>query len=294
MSGPGRQPDAGIASAVPAFGTLGFHRPGRPGQTGRVRHAWVAGRRAAALAMLTCVGLVLGSGVAAADLVVVPDQVDPGSREVTLTFRITEDDPAARPARLQLFLPTGRPLVGVRAPAPSGWTAQLTESDLPAPAPSADGPVSRIVTSVEWTATSPAPSIVELPVLVDVMPEGAGPVRFRVLETDASGRTEEWSNTWAEGGPKPAHDALLVRLGAAPPPPVQPAGHDHHGDESAVAAAAPAGSATPGAVAVTIGGALAAAAAIAGLTAVLGRRQRQRFEALFAQPDRTPAKPLAP
>ena len=283
MSVPGRQPNAGTATAVPAFGMLGFRWSGCPGQTGRMRDARVGGRRGVVLALLTWAGLLLCAGTAAAELVVVPDQVDPGSREVTLTFRITEDDPAARPARLQLFLPTGRPLVGVRAPAPSGWTAQLTETDLPAPAPSQDGPVSRIVTSIEWTATGPAPSIVELPVLVDVMPDGAGPVRFRLLKTDAAGRTEEWSNTWAEGGPKPAHDALLVRLGPPPPPPVQPASHgDHHGDESAVAAAAPAGPATPGAVATTVVGALLAAVAIAGLMAVLGRRQRQRFDAMSA------------
>ena len=99
--------------------------------------------------------------------------------------------------------------------------------------------------------------------------------------TDASGQTQEWSNTWAEGGPKPAHDSLLVRLGAPPPPPVQPASHgDHHGDEAAVASTAPVGPATPGAVATTVGGALALAAAVTALTVALGRRQRRRFEEL--------------
>ena len=112
------QPNAGTAAAVPAFGVHGFRPPARPGQTGRMRRTWAAGRRVVVIVLLAGAGLLLGSGTAAADLVLTPDQVDPGAREVTLTFRITEDDPAARPARLQLFLPTGRPLVGVRAPAP--------------------------------------------------------------------------------------------------------------------------------------------------------------------------------
>ncbi len=239
--------------------------------------------------LLAGAGLLAGGGTAVADLVVVPDQVDPAAREVTLTFRITEDDPAARPARLQVFLPTGRPLVGVRAPAPPGWSAELRVVELPAPAPSPDGPVQEIVTGIEWTATAPAPPIVELPMLVDLMPDGAGPVRFRVLQTDATGRIQEWSNTWAEGAPPPAHDALQVRLGAPPPAPVPPAGHgDHHGDGAAVASAAPAGPATPGAVTATIGGALLVAGGLAGLVVALGRRQRQRFEALAERPPAVP------
>ena len=246
-------------------------------------------RRAAVVVLLACVGLLFGAGTAAADLVLVPEQLDPGAREVTLTFRITEDDPSARPTRLQVFLPTGRPLVGVRAPAPPGWTAQLTTTRLDKPAPSPDGPVSEIVTVVDWTATAPAPSIVELPLVVGAMPDGAGPVRFRALRTDAAGRTEEWSNTWVEGGPRPAHDALLIRYGP-PPPPVPVGTHgDHHGESAAAVAAAPTGPATPAAVATTIALSLAAAAGIAALTVVLGRRQRRRFAALAGPPPATDA-----
>jgi Domain of unkown function (DUF1775) len=279
--------NTGAAVAVPAFGMGGFRLSGPRGQTGRMRCGPAAGLRGAVGALLAGAGLLLGTGTAAAELVVVPEQVDPGAREVTLTFRITEDDPAARPARLQVFLPTGRPLVGVRAPAPPGWSAQLTRAELPAPALGPEGPVREIVTSIEWSATSPAPPIVELPVLVDLMPDGAGPVRFRAVQTDAAGRTEEWSNTWAEGSRPPAHDALQVRLGAAPPPPSVPASHgDHHGDEAAVASGVPAGPASPGAVAATVGGGLLLAAALAALATALGRRQRDRFESLITRRDR--------
>jgi Domain of unkown function (DUF1775) len=298
VSGPGRLPGAGTAAPVPAFGAGGFRSAGPRGQTGPVRRNRVGWRAAVAAALLpgALLLLLLGAGTAAADVVVVPEQVDPGAREVTLAFRITEDDPAARPVRLQVFLPTGRPLVGVRAPAPPGWSTELTRTELPAPAPSQDGPAREIVTAVEWTATAPAPPIVELPILVDVMPDGAGPVRFRAVRTDASGRTDEWSDTWAEGAPPPAHDALRVRLGAVPPPPVVPAGHgDHHGDQAAVASAAPTDPATAGAAAVTVGGALLVGAGVAGLAVALGRRQRQRFAALTGDPGPPrPAEQAAP
>jgi hypothetical protein len=239
--------------------------------------------------------LVLGAGSAVADVVIEPDHVEPGARDVTLVFRMTDEYPAADTVRLQVFLPTGRPLVGVSAQAPPEWTAQLTTTVLATPAPSADGPVREVVSAIEWSGTGgerdtgpagtdPAevdPAGVLFPVHVDLMPEGAGPVRFRVVQTDRSGWRVEWADSWAEGAPPPAHDALVLPLGTAPQPPVEAGTHgDHHGDGSSVAAAVPVGSASPAAVAAMVGGLLALAAAVAVLVVGLGRRQRRRFEAL--------------
>ena len=247
--------------------------------------------RAAAVAPLAVAALLLGAGPAAADVTLVPDRVQPGARDVTLVFRVT-DEPGTRTARIQVFLPTGRPLVGVEADAPPGWAARPTTTELAAPAPTADGPVSSIVTAIEWEATDPAgASTVDLPVRVGLMPIGAGPVRFRVTQTGADGRTVEWADTWAEGATPPAHDALLVRLGDAPARPAVVASHgDHHGEEAAVAASAaavePAG---PGAIAATVGGLLAFAAAVGALAVTLGRRQRHRFEAVSRRDPGSPA-----
>jgi hypothetical protein len=232
------------------------------------------------VALLSLAALLLGPGTATADVVLLPDRVDPGARDVTLVFRLTDTDPdpAARTVRLQVFLPTGRPLVGVDAPAPPGWTARLSGETLAAPAPSVDGPVAEIVTMIEWTAPAagPAPASVDLPVRAALMPDGAGPVRFRVLRTAADGRTEEWANSWTEGGPKPAHDALLVRLGNAPPPVLAAPHGDHHGEGAAVAAE-PLTPASAGSVATTLTTLLLVAAALAGLVAALARHQRRRF-----------------
>jgi hypothetical protein len=234
--------------------------------------------------------LGLGAGTAVADVAIEPDHVEPGARDVTLVFRMTEDYPAAHTVRLQVFLPTGRPLVGVSAPAPPGWTAQLTTTVSATPAPSADGPVREVVSAIEWNAAGERAgdaagaadqAAVRFPVHVDLMPEGAGPVRFRVVQTDKSGWNVEWADSWAEGAPPPAHDALVLPLGAAQRPPLVagPHGH-HHGDGSGVAAAVPVGPASPGAVAAMVGGLLVLAAAVGVLVVGLGRRQRRRFEAL--------------
>lgn len=228
--------------------------------------------------------MVLGPGAAAADVIVEPDHVEPGARDVTLVVRMTPDDPTAPVARLQLLLPTGRPLVGVTAPALAGWTARLTTTRLDVPAPSVDGPVREAVSVIEWTATAPeGGEAVAFPVHVDLMPDGAGPVRFRAVQTDVAGRTVEWSDIRTEGAPPPEHDALVLRLGSAAPPPVVVGPHDHH-HGGAADVALPADPATGGA-AMTVGGLLVFAAAVGALTVALGRRQQRRFESLPAERD---------
>jgi hypothetical protein len=213
-------------------------------------------------------------------IVIEPGRVEPGARDVTLRFRLTGVDPAAPATRFQLFLPTGRPLVGVTAPAVPGWAAQLTTTVLPAPAPSADGPVREIVSDVAWTATAPpGADAVEFALHVGLIPEGAGPVRFRAVLSDASGGSTAWADSWADGGPKPAHGALELALGAPPPAPATVAAHGHH-HGSGDAALPSVGSATPGAIATTVGGLLVFAAAFGALVAVLAGRQRRRFEAV--------------
>lgn len=240
-------------------------------------------RRVVAAVLLTLGSLLHGAGSAAGapggtQVVIEPDHVEPGARDVTLVFRLTGGDPAVPATGFRLLLPTARPLVGVTAAAPPGWAPQLTRTVLPAPAPSADGPVTEIVSEVSWTATAPPrPGPVDLTLHVDLMPEGAGPVRFRAACTDAAGNTVEWTDTWAEGGPKPAHDALKLALGAAPGPLAVPVGHgDHHG------AVPPPPEPDQGGPATLLAAAAAAAATLVVLLRTLSNRQRRHLDRSMA------------
>ncbi len=260
----------------------------RPGAIPR-GYVPVAIARAAAVALLAPVALLAGAGSALAEapaepaagmqagIVVEPDHVEAGARDITLVFRMTDIDPAAPAVGLRLLLPTGRPLIGVTPSAPPGWTAEVTTTALPTPAPSADGPVREIATAVAWTATEPrAAGPMEFALHVDLMPEGAGPVRIRAACTDTAGRTFEWADSWAEGGPKPMHDALKLALG----PPSRPAAAVDHGDHhgEGTLAAQQRGAVTPAGVAMTLGALLTATAALTALMVMLSRRQRDRWE----------------
>jgi Domain of unkown function (DUF1775) len=211
----------------------------RPRPAGR----WAVGppRRRAAVRLVAVTGLLLAApvlhpGAALADVTVAASRAEAGARNVTITFRVTNRDPAVPTIRLQVFLPTVRPLRGVRPSAATGWTAQV---DL-AP-PTAAAPGSPIPTEVTWDAgTVTGTHSAVFPLDVDRLPDGAGPLRFRVVQTFADGTTEEWSDLVPYGAPAPAHPALEIPYSSTPGA-AEPAdaawaagGNHQHGDEAVI------------------------------------------------------------
>ena len=111
------------------------------------------------------------------------------------------------------------------------------------------------------------------PVDVDRLPDGAGPLRFHVIQTDARGRTVEWSDLVPYGAPVPQHPALVVPYSDTPTVPPAPSGHHHEALDVRV----PERARSPW---WTVGLAVAGIGLIAAASATLGRRQRRRFAAL--------------
>jgi hypothetical protein len=120
------------------------------------------------------------------------------------------------------------------------------------------------------------------PIDVDRLPDGAGPLRFRVIQTAADGTAIEWSDLVPYGVPAPAHPALVVPYSdtAAPPPEVSE--HQHGAPARNLAVPATTGSAWW-----TIGLAAVAGALVALGSAALGHRQRRRFAELAEQERRS-------
>ena len=200
-------------------------------------------------------------GTAAADVSVAASRAEPDARDVTITFRVTNADPAVPTTGLQVFLPTARPLLGVRPTAPTGWRARVDTA-------------AEVATAVAWTGgTVDGAGYAVFPVDVDRLPGGAGPLRFHVVQTFADGTTEEWSDLVPVGAPAPAHPALVVPYGTVTALPAAPA---HHHDGAADVGALPA--AGPAGWFVALAG--TAGALVAAASAALGRRQRARFAAL--------------
>ena len=242
-------------------------------------HRAVTPVRVPAVATAVAAALVLLPGAAAADVTVAASQAASGARDVTITFRVTNDDPAVPTTRLEVFLPTVRPLLGVSPTAPTGWAARVATAPPTSPL-TVDGElVAQIPTAVTWEGGALAgDGYAVFPIDVDRLPDGAGPLRFRVIQTSADGTAVEWSDLVPYDAPAPAHPALVVPYSDTPPAPAAPpqaAGH-HHGAPAADVVVPQRTGSTWWAV----GPALVAAALVAAGSAVLGRRQRRRFAAL--------------
>jgi periplasmic copper chaperone A len=228
--------------------------------------------RGFAVAALAAAAFVLLPGVAAADVTVAASRAESGARDVTITFRVTNDDPAVPTTRLEVFLPTARPLLGVVPVAPDGWTAQVGTAVPTTPVTVDGAPVPEIATSVAWKG---GPLLGDgyavFPVDVDRLPDGAGPLRFRVVQTNALGGTVEWSDLVPYGAPAPEHPSLVVPYSDTPAAPAAAENGHHHGApvlDVAAGTGSPWWTAGLGAVVV---------AAVTAATVVLGRRQRRRF-----------------
>jgi uncharacterized protein YcnI len=241
--------------------------------------------RVPAVAAIVAAALVVVQGTAAADVTVAGSRAGSGARDVTITFRVTNDDPAVPTTRLEVFLPTVRPLLGVAPTAPTGWTARVATAPPASPLTVDGAPVPQIAPAVTWDGGSLAgDGYAVFPIDVDRLPAGAGPLRFRVIQTSADGTAVEWSDLVPYGAPAPAHPALVVPYTDTPPaPPAVPEGAGHHHG-------APEGLVVPpgtGSAWWAIGLAAVVGALVAAGSAALGRRQRRRFDALSAQ-DRRP------
>lgn len=222
----------------------------------------VAPLRRALLLILAVVGLgTVFAGAAAADVTLSPDHTEAGAREVAVTFRVSNDDPADPVVAVRVDLPTARPLVDPQPSSPPGWQVATT------------------ATGIEWTGGPVGAEPVDLVLRVGRMPEGAGPVRFRTTQTSRSGAVVEWSDLVVPGRPAPTHAALELPYGA--PRPAVPVGGHHDHDQAArdVAAGLPATPSSGATAAWTVGVGIAVAALVALGIRELGKWQAARFAA---------------
>jgi uncharacterized protein YcnI len=236
--------------------------------------------RGPAVVLAAAGAVVLLPGTAAADVTVAASRAEAAARDVTITFRVTNPDPSVSTTRLQVFLPAVHPLLGVRPTAPTGWTAHVDTAAPAAPLTVEGAPVPQIATAVTWEGGAlDGAGYAVFPIDVDRLPDGAGPLRFHVVQTFAGGSTEEWSDLAPYGAPAPAHPALVVPYSApAAAGTVEPAvAPHHHGDPPDVTL--PAGGAVGRFLALA---AIVGALVVAGATA-LGRRQRRLLAAVLPE-----------
>jgi uncharacterized protein YcnI len=170
-------------------------------------------------------GAVALPGIAAAHVTLHPDHLPAGATDVELTFRCPNERSDASVVELRVFLPVATPLLGVLTNPPPGWDARATTSTLPHPVTTDDGVVDAAVTEVTWRATrggTPPGQYEDFPIAVGAMPDVAGPLVFKALQTYSNGDVAAWiqvADALDEDPPMPAPVLTLTASSTAPSSP---------------------------------------------------------------------------
>ncbi len=144
-----------------------------------------------------------------------PDSAPQGG-EITLGFRVPNEETNANVTQVEIDLPTDTPLLGVDVEPLPGWTAKVTQTNLNPPVQTDDGPVTQAVSQIIWTAAAGAGTapgqFQEFYVLVQQLPDKANQVTFKALQTYSDGTIVRWIDPVVAGQPAPDHPTPMLTL----------------------------------------------------------------------------------
>jgi uncharacterized protein YcnI len=145
--------------------------------------------------------------------------VDPSSApkgaEITLGFRVPNEEGAADTVKVQIFFPSDHPVLGVDPEEAPGWTNQVHTAPLKPPVNTDDGPITSYVNEVDWSGGSIPPGhFQEFYVLAQQLPTTTNQVVFKALQTYSDGTVVRWIELTPPGGPEPDHPAPVLTLTA--------------------------------------------------------------------------------
>ena len=186
-----------------------------PGRTTRGTRMTAALMVAVALVAVAVAGI--GMPAAGAHVTVHPGTEKKGASDVLLTFAVPNEEDGASTTKLELTLPTGRPLLGVRAQAMAGWTITVETAKLAKPVTTDDGTITEAVSKVTWTANGAADAIAPgefgaFTLLVGTLPAKGSTVVFKALQTSSDGTVVSWIEPVVKGTSEPGHPAPVLRL----------------------------------------------------------------------------------
>lgn len=172
-------------------------------------------RRAGAGAVLAAVAVLTAAGAASAHVTVHPESYAKGATDGVLTFRVPNEENAAATTKVQVFLPTDHPVLGVLVAPRDGWTAKVTNTKLKTPVKTDDGTITDAVSEITWTGGKiGAGQFEDFDVAFGQLPDNAGQLAFKTLQTYSDGKTVRWIEEAESGGAEPESPAPVLKLTA--------------------------------------------------------------------------------
>ncbi|MGY5052841.1 YcnI family protein [Streptomyces sp. 900105755] len=184
-------------------------------------------RRAVTVTAVTAASVLAAAGVAAAHVTVHPESYAKGATDGVLTFRVPNEEDTAATTKVQVFLPTDHPVLGVLVTPHDGWTAKVTTTKLKTPVKTDDGTITEAASEITWTGGKiGAGQFEDFDVAFGQLPEDTGQLTFKTLQTYSDGKVVRWIEEAQSGDDEPENPAPILKLTAA--------------DDASAAAAAPA------------------------------------------------------
>lgn len=182
-------------------------------------------RRAATVTALTAASVLAAAGIAAAHVTVHPESYAKGATDGVLTFRVPNEEDTAATTKVQVYLPTDHPVLGVLVTPHDGWTAKVTTTKLKTPVKTDDGTITEAASEITWTGGKiGAGQFEDFDVAFGQLPEDTGQLTFKTLQTYSDGKVVRWIEEALSGEDEPENPAPTLKLTAA-------------GDDSAASAA---------------------------------------------------------
>ncbi|MEV0907890.1 YcnI family copper-binding membrane protein [Streptomyces hokutonensis] len=193
-------------------------------------------RRAGTVAALATAGVLAAAGVASAHVTVHPESYAKGATDGVLTFRVPNEEDKASTTKVQVYLPTDHPVLGVLVTPQNGWTAKVTTSKLKTPVKTDDGTITDAVSEITWTGGKiGAGQFEDFNVAFGQLPEDTDQLTFKTLQTYSDGNVVRWIEEAAAGDDEPENPAPVLKLTAK---------ESEDGDETPAASASTAATAT--------------------------------------------------
>ncbi|MFJ8151423.1 YcnI family protein [Streptomyces sp. NPDC094468] len=173
-------------------------------------------RRAATVTALTAASVLVAAGVASAHVTVHPESYAKGATDGVLTFRVPNEENTASTTKVQVYLPTDHPVLGVLVSPRDGWTAKVTTTKLKTPVKTDDGTITEAASEITWTGGKiGAGQFEDFDVAFGQLPEDTGRLTFKTLQTYSDGKVVRWIEEPADGADEPENPAPTLKLTAA-------------------------------------------------------------------------------
>ncbi|MGW3494520.1 YcnI family copper-binding membrane protein [Streptomyces sp. NPDC001020] len=172
-------------------------------------------RRAGVVAALAATGILTTAGAAFAHITVHPESYAKGATDGVLTFRVPNEEDTAATTKVQVFLPTDHPVLGVLVNPKDGWTARVTTTKLKTPVKTDDGTVTDAVSEITWTGGRIRPGqYQDFNVAFGQLPENVDRLTFKTLQTYSDGKVVRWIDAAQKSGAEPENPAPVLQLTA--------------------------------------------------------------------------------